>query len=714
MSGGATTYSDRAIEPGMNYSYTVTAQSDAGNSLASDPVAASIPAAPTAPEGLTATAAEPALADTSASITITWQPATAPEADACAQAFPVNGYTVERVQDGAATALASLGPDAGSFTDTGAFGTEYTYRMTAKSDIGNSPQATATLTTPLRPVGTPTGLTAGIADPFDGTVNLSWSAPASGAEVTGYRVSKTTGSGNAETLAENHPDTGYGDSTAEAGYSHWYTVQAMSADNSSNESQAAAIEPPAPPTGMSATARDGTIELSWKAPSRGTTVSYTVERQESGGDWTALTGTTETSHADNTATPDVTYTYRVQHRNQHGGSTWTESSEIMLLAVPGKPTGFSVTTDDNDNVLNWTAPASSIIDGYQVRHRISDGDWHSLAEDLTETGYRHNDAQADVTHNYAVQARNSAGNGPWSDTASATQVTPPGTPDNISAELDGDDILLTWTRPDSVHISGYTVRHRAGGADHTESALLPESQTSYRVSDVTGDVAYQLAVKAHNDGGESPWSDDAEITRLLPPGAPTGVTAAADDVNITLSWNAPATGTVHGYHVSYGDTASGQWTTVDADASDTSVHSRRQRRGNRLPVPGPRPQQRRQQPLVQHRDRDAHPHPRRAHQRGRPGQRKRHPDHLDRPGGGHHDQLPGPVRNRRLRHHRDPERGLRRNVLRTYGPTGRHRLPVPGAVGQCSRKQQLDGASAGNAGDPAPDPHRRHRRNQRR
>ena len=78
VTGGATTYSDREIEPGMSYSYTVTAQSDAGSSPASDPVAASIPAAPAAPGGLTATAADPVLADTSASVTITLEPGDGP------------------------------------------------------------------------------------------------------------------------------------------------------------------------------------------------------------------------------------------------------------------------------------------------------------------------------------------------------------------------------------------------------------------------------------------------------------------------------------------------------------------------------------------------------------------------------------------------------------------------------------------------------------
>ena len=345
---------------------------------------------------------------------------------------------------------------------------------------------------------------------------------------------------------------------------------AYSADNISVPSNTAAIEAPAAPSGLTTTAGDGAIELAWSAPTAGTAVEYRVARQQTDGDWTTLVDTTDSTHSDETAQPNVAYRYRVQHRNQYGGSTWTASEPVTLIAAPGKPTGLSAISEENDNILSWTAPDSPFIDGYRVRHRVGDGEWENLAEDLTETNYRHVDAQADVSHEYGVQAHNSAGNGPWSDTASSISVTPPGTPQNVSAQLDGDDIVLTWARPESVHVRGYTVRHRVGDANYTESALLPESQTSHRLADATGDVTHHLGVKAHNDGGESPWSDDVEIIRLLPPAEPTGVTATADDVNIVVSWTAPSRGRVDGYRVGYGDSASEDWQTANVDASATT------------------------------------------------------------------------------------------------------------------------------------------------
>ena len=570
VTGGATTHSDRDIEPETSYSYTVTAQSDAGNGPASDPVTASVPAAPTAPGGLTATAAEPALADASASVAITWAPATAPEADACAQAFPVNGYTVERVQDGAATALASLGPDAGSFTDKGAeFGTEYTYRVTAGSDIGNSPQATVTLTTPLRPVGTPTGLTAGIADPFDGTVTLSWQPSAEGPEPTGYRVDRSNGTGR-ETLAENHPDTAYADTGVPAGATYQYQVFALTADNQSGPSNTATISPPAAPTAMTAENQDGNVALAWEPPASGTVISYRLERRTDDGSWTPLGDTGGTSHTDDSATADSTHVYRVQHRNHHGGSAWTRSAPVTIISRPGQPTGVTAVSQGQDNVLSWTAPNTPTIDGYRVRHRSGDGEWRILAEEITGAGHTHRDAAADVTHHYAVQAYNQAGDGPWSETASTGRITPAGVPRNVSVHLEGQDIVMSWERPGTVHVSGYTVRHQAGDAPYIESERLPEGQTSFRMTGVAGDTMYRISVRAHNDAGDSPWSDELEIMRRLAPSTPTDASVSVGEADIVLSWSAPAIGAPDGYHVEHGALGSGELATEELPATQTS------------------------------------------------------------------------------------------------------------------------------------------------
>ena len=572
VSGGATTYSDRAIEPGMSYSYTVTAQSDAGNSPASDPVTASIPAAPTAPRGLTATAAEPELSHTSASVTITWNPATVYPTGACEQAFPVTGYVAERLHGDGSTVLADLDPGASSFTDYDAdFGTEYTYRVYATSNIGNGPAATAELTTPLRPVAPPTGLTAALAsDPFDGTVTLSWQPSAEGPEPTGYRVDRSDGTGR-ETLVESHPDTAYDDTVVTAGATYQYQVFALMADNQSGPSNTATIQPPAAPDGITASAAGGAVNLAWQAPERGSVLSYRVERQTGGGDWTRVADTAGTSHTDHLATPDSTHVYRVQNRNAHGGSAWTLSEAVATLRVPGQPVSLTAQQSGENISVTWQAPGTGRVDGYHLRYGPDEtGEFTNTDFPASQTSFVHGDNQEGVRYGYQVRAYNQAGNGPWSDTATATRINPPGTPENLSANLDGDDILLSWERPGSVSVDGYTVRHRAGDGEYVHSAKLNAEQTSFRLTDVQGGVLHRLSVRAHNRSGESPWSDEAEILRQLPPGAPHDVTAQVDGQDIIFSWSAPETGAVDGYHVSYEPEESQEETTVELEADSSS------------------------------------------------------------------------------------------------------------------------------------------------
>ena len=581
--GTATTFSDHSVEPGTSYTYAVMAQNAQGSSASSASASASVPDAPSQPGELNATISPIDAADEAATVTLSWQPSSVPGAAECETQYPLDGYTILRSEDGQETEIASPGNEVSSLTDqNAAFGTTYTYRVMARNAIGNSQAAEATVSVPNPPVLPATELTASIADPFDGNVSLSWDAPTEGAHVVGYLVIRYLGEDPYQgtdlptTLDEMATQTTLVDDTAQVGVTYSYLVLARSADNVSEPSNTAVIEAPAQPSGLTATVGDDAIDLRWSAPTAGTVVEYRVERQQQDGEWSALADVTGTSHSDGTAQPNVEYRYRVQHRNQHGGSTWTESEPVTLVTVPGQPTGLTAAVDGNDNLLSWTAPDHPFVDGHRVRHRTDGGEWNTIASDLAgdAAGYRHVSAPADVTNEYAVQAYNSRGNGPWSDPASATRITPPAVPQNVAASVDGDDILVTWTRPGTVHVSGYTVRHQAGDGTPVDSGRLPESQTSLRLTDVTGDVTHSISVRAHNDIGDSPWSNSVEIMHRLTPSVPKNVAVSVGEAGIVLSWEAPETGTADGYHVRYGEQDAESLETVNRAATETSyTHS---------------------------------------------------------------------------------------------------------------------------------------------
>ena len=579
--GATTTYSDHSVQPGQSYTYNVAAHNAQGTSALSTAASATVPPPPSRPADLAASLEDPIPSDTAAVVTLSWTPATVPPAAACETAYPINGYAVHRHDGASEEELADLDANTASFTDHSAtFGVSYTYRVSAHSAIGSGEAAAVNAVTPPRPVGVPKELTANISnlDAFDGSVTLEWQSPGEGPAVTGYRITRKAGNAEPVVLADHHDDVSYVDDSVSTAVPYSYTVAARSADNVSADTSAVSVEVPAAVTDVMATVSNGQVQLTWNPDRSGREVVYRVQRRTGNQEWHDLGGTTGLvlvpSHTDATAEPDVTHTYRVQTRITDGGGAWTESDPVTIVALPGTPGNVTVEAEGNDNVITWNAPDSESIDGYRVRHATDAAAWQTLADDIAETNHRHTGAQADVTHHYAVQAYNTAGNGPWSEPASTTRIMPPATPQNVSAELDGNDIVVTWTRPDTVHISGYTVRRQAGDADPMESDRLLEDQTSFRMTDVAGDVMYRLAVRAHNDGGQSDWSEEVEVMRRLTPSAPTSVAVTVGENDIVLSWEVPETGTPDGYHVQHGEQDADALQTESLDADQTSfTHS---------------------------------------------------------------------------------------------------------------------------------------------
>ena len=576
--GAATTFSDHTVEPGTTYAYSIAARSADGASPASESASADVPDTPSAPGNLTGAIAEPESTDETATVNLTWTASTVPAPDQCDTAYPLTGYTVVRSDGDQETELGTADAGATSFIDnTAAFSRQYTYRVMARNAIGASSSETA-VTVFSQPVLPPTGLTASITDPFDGNVSLSWNAPTAGADIVGYMVFRYLGPDPYEgsdiptTLDEMATETALVDATAQAGVMYSYIVMARSADNVSLPSNIAVIEAPAPASGLTATPGDGTIELSWSAPTSGTAVEYRVARQQTDGDWATLADTTDSTHSDETAQPNVVYRYRVQHRNQYGGSTWAESETVTLTNRPGQPTNLSAGLEGNDVILNWMAPEDGPVEGYNLQHQSGDTDWQDLTSTTAAT-HRHVNVAADVEHHYRVRAHNQGGNSLWSDEASATRIMPPATPSDLSATVDGNDIAVSWTRPDAVHLNGYEISISRSDTGTETTEALGADATSYRTT-ADPDVTYSFKVRAHNDGGQSNWTDTVEATRIVPPAAPDTINAQAGDADITVTWSQSTSRFVDGYHLRYGVADTGVTETVNIAAGVTSfTHS---------------------------------------------------------------------------------------------------------------------------------------------
>jgi chitodextrinase len=125
--------------------------------------------------------------------------------------------------------------------------------------------------------------------------------------------------------------------------------------------------------------------------------------------------------------------------------------------------------------------------------------------------------------------------------APQARILNPSPPTGLTAVAGDGKVSLSWTPPTSnggAAIIGYDVFQGGGAA----SGLV--GGTSYTVTGLTNGTTYSFTVDAVNDAElHSAPSSPASATPVAPvtaPGAPSGLTAAAGDAQVSLSWQPPS------------------------------------------------------------------------------------------------------------------------------------------------------------------------------
>ena len=164
--------------------------------------------------------------------------------------------------------------------------------------------------------------------------------------------------------------------------------------------------------------------------------------------------------------------------------------------------------------------------------------------------------------------------GTQSDTQSAMEK--PGPPQNVRVESGNAEIAVKWDAPlntGTSSLKSYKVSHRPTTDD--DSAVwtphndIPDDTTTKIIGSLANGQEYEFKVRAFNyEGLRSDWSSTARGTPSVPvlsgdakrlPGAPTGVTAAPGDGEVSLSWRPPEDdggSSITGYEVGYSERGS--------------------------------------------------------------------------------------------------------------------------------------------------------------
>ncbi len=391
-------------------------------------------------------------------------------------------------------------------------------------------------------------------------VALSWTAPADGGSpISAYRLYRGTTSGSLSLYQSLGTATTYSDTAVTNGTTYFYAVSAVNAIGEGSRSAERSATPTAPATapaapGLTATAGNAQVALSWTAPADGGSPisAYRLYRGTTSGSLSLYQSLgTATTYSDTAVTNGTTYFYAVSAVNAIGeGSRSAERSATPTApaTAPAAP-GLTATAGNAQVALSWTAPADggSPISAYRLYRGTTSGSL-SLYQSLgTATTYSDTAVTNGTTYFYAVSAVNAIGEGSRSAERSATPTAPATAPaaPGLTATAGNAQVALSWTAPadGGSPISAYRLyRGTTSGSLSLYQSL--GTATTYSDTAVTNGTTYFYAVSAVNAIGEGSRSAERSATPTAPataPAAPQNVTAAPHaSKGINLAWSAPA------------------------------------------------------------------------------------------------------------------------------------------------------------------------------
>lgn len=182
------------------------------------------------------------------------------------------------------------------------------------------------------------------------------------------------------------------------------------------------------PTSVSGTSGNGSVSLTWSAPSSvggSGILDYVIEySSNSGATWATFADATSsaTSATVTGLTNGTSYVFQVSASNNVGtGQQSAVSSGVIPATVPGAPTGVSGVGGAGQATVSWTAPVvngGASISSYTVTSSGGQScGWSSGPLSCVVTGLGNG-----VAYTFTVTASNSAGEGVASSASSS--VTP--------------------------------------------------------------------------------------------------------------------------------------------------------------------------------------------------------------------------------------------------------------------------------------------------
>ena len=395
------------------------------------------------------------------------------------------------------------------------------------------------------------------------SAQLSWPASTDAVGVTRYNVHRGTSAGFTPTAGNRIAQptgTSYTDPVAAGTYYYRVTAEDAAGNISGPSPEASATvgdsSPPTAPSGLSAVGAIGRATLSWTAAGDNVgVVRYNVHRGTTAGFTPALANriAQPTSPGYTDFTSAGSYFYKVTAEDGAGnvGPASNEAAATITAdtSPPSTPTGLTANVAGGTVTLNWIAANDNVaVSRYNLHRSTTAGFTPTTGNRIAQpTSPGHTDAGlATGTYYYKVTAEDAAGNiSTPSNQATATigDATPPSAPGNLTANVVGATVNLSWTAAsDNIGVVRYNL-HRGTTSDFTPTTSNRIAQPTGLTHSDTGLAPGSYFYKATAEdaaGNIGPVSNTATATLAdtSPPTTPTNLSANGGAGQATLTWTA--------------------------------------------------------------------------------------------------------------------------------------------------------------------------------
>ncbi len=478
-------------------------------------------------------------------------------------------------------------------------GTTYYVQVRGKKSATNLGTHAEITGTPVAVPAAPTNLTA-VPGTGAGHLEVSWTGESGVNYYYRYGTTSPTGTGG-WALTSNPRVIG----SLTPGATYYVQVQGRNSSGDGPHAEVAGVASggfPAP-TGLSVTAGDGQLALTWTPDAQATSHEIRHGTTSGAGTWTATT--TNTSH---TITGlDNGTTYYVQVRGKKSATNLGTHAEITGTpaasgTVPGQVMNLALAAGNEQLSATWDVPTGTVT-GYDVEYSTDGTNWSDAGHTGTDASHTIGSLTNGTAYDVRVRAKNGSANGNWSAEMSATPVagnSPPafsgpttvnfaenGTGTVLTAQAsdpDAQDTTVTFSIGTSAGDNVWFTITDAGVltwdtdiASYTPNFEDPRDGTDEGDQQGDRDNDYKVTVTATSGSGAREMMATRTYTVTVtdvaePPAAPDAPTATAGDKSISLTWTAPEnTGpAISGYGVEYTESGTESWMDAGHTGTDAS------------------------------------------------------------------------------------------------------------------------------------------------